>query len=548
MGLPANWGSCSRTVSFTSTLYSHACWEDLIAAGLRSGEITILNVTTGVSTSVLSGHTDYVRDLAFTSDGTLLISGSDDKTVKLWDLQTGGIVRSFYGHTDHIFSVSLSPDHAMIASGSVDKTIRLWDTWTGECHCVMDGHDLVETVSFSPTNPQLLMSASRDYTIRQWNVNGSQVGPTYEGNYVAFSQDGTYFVSGGDSVDTIRSADSGAVVAELQVSGGRSYHCCFSPDNKFVAISTWKTIYIWDITRSDPCLIETFSGHTNFITSLTFSSSLISSSHDGSIKFWQIASLMNPVATESGSLPSTPAPVTFVTIQENNGMVISTDSAGVVKVQNILTGHCKASFYASNLSPEVMDARLVNGRMILISYEYEVIRKLGVHILDTKEGESLRIVTALPNRTDLKISGNGSEILFLWEGSIQAQSILTGEVVGEVEWSAAKPYDSLIVDGSRVGVLFGDSQIKWWYFGVPGSTPISLPITSMGRYHLDFVQGSRARAVMPAGVYDTVTGKQVFWLPGRYADPPKAKWNGQFLVVGYGSGELLILNFKHLLP
>jgi WD40 repeat protein len=55
--------------------------------------------------------------LAFSSDGTSLVSGSDDCTVKLWDVQTGGTVKTFFGHTELVLSVSISADYTIIASG-----------------------------------------------------------------------------------------------------------------------------------------------------------------------------------------------------------------------------------------------------------------------------------------------------------------------------------------------------------------------------------------------------------------------------------------------
>jgi len=61
------------------------------------------------------------------TDGTLLVSGSRDDTVKLWDVQTGGVIKTFRGHTDCVLSVAISADCTMIISGSSDKTIHLWD-------------------------------------------------------------------------------------------------------------------------------------------------------------------------------------------------------------------------------------------------------------------------------------------------------------------------------------------------------------------------------------------------------------------------------------
>ena len=97
-GFPAGWGRCSRTVILDSYALNLSYWNNTIAVGSGHGDIIILDAIIGSQIAVLSGHTWNINSLAF-SDGKLLVSGSDDKNVKLWDLQTGGVVKTFHGHT-----------------------------------------------------------------------------------------------------------------------------------------------------------------------------------------------------------------------------------------------------------------------------------------------------------------------------------------------------------------------------------------------------------------------------------------------------------------
>lgn len=111
-GLPADWGACSRTVPLDDTPVALACRKDIIAVGLHFGDIVTLDAITGACLSILSGHNDGANALAFSSDGTHLVSGSRDGTVKLWNVQTGVVVKTILGKAR---SVSISPDSTVIA-------------------------------------------------------------------------------------------------------------------------------------------------------------------------------------------------------------------------------------------------------------------------------------------------------------------------------------------------------------------------------------------------------------------------------------------------
>jgi WD40 repeat protein len=70
--------------------------------------------------------------VAVSPDGRFIVSGSDDKTVKVWDAASGRLLRSLDGHTDRVRAVAVSPDGRTIVSGSHDRTIRAWDLVSGE--------------------------------------------------------------------------------------------------------------------------------------------------------------------------------------------------------------------------------------------------------------------------------------------------------------------------------------------------------------------------------------------------------------------------------
>jgi WD40 repeat protein len=523
-GLPTGWATYSRTVILDTGPLALACWKDTIAVGLESGDIITLDVVTGSQVAVLSGHTEWVRSVTFSSDGTSLVSGSWDKTIKLWDVQTGGVIKTFHGHTDLIRSISISFNYTTIASGSDDRTIRLWDIQTGECCCVIKlGHQV--NVSFHPTNPQHLISISGGI-VQQWGIDGHQIEPTYEGTHAAFSLDGTHLALCGEKVTTIQNFNSGAIVARCPTDS-KPWFCCFSPNGRLVAVAAGSTAYVWDITGSDPHLIETFIGHTMDITSLTFSSpsSLISASNDQSIKFWQIGSplaVSNPEPT-----PSASAPIKSVGLEAENGIAISSDVDGVVKTWDLSTGLCKASFQTPAKGETLRDVRMIDDRLIVVWHG----NYFQICIWDIKKGELLHsVASGWAGARGLRISGDGSKVFCMSSEFVEGWSMLTGEAVGMVEVGRDSYLNPLHAKGSRILVDLQNSSTQGWDFGIPGSSPIPLSNISSEGPRLHFSPGISKWNNGPSRIGDTATGKEVFRLPGRYTRPNDVQWDGQYLV------------------
>jgi len=543
-GFPAEWGACSRTVLLDGGILDLSFWNNTIAVGSTSSNIIILNVTTGGQEAIFSGHDSSVISVTYSSDGVFLVSGSYDETVKLWDVQTGGVVKTFHGHTGSVISVSISADCTRIASGSWDGRAFLWDIQTGKFHCIIQKEGSAPHVSFFPSDPQHLLSVCDSIDVQQWDINGHQVGLAYNGSsQVAFSPDGTQFVLYFEGAILIRNSSSGLIVTEFQTDVEQLDYICFSPNGRLIAAASCDGTYVWDITGSNPCLIETFPECTSDITSLEFSSpsSLILGYNDCSIKFWQIGSssedLVADPITEFFNLDC----VRSITLQAKDDIIITSESNGMVRTWDISTSHCKASFQTPVKISYCTDTQLIAGKLILGWYQDQ---DKKIRIWDVEKGKLLLAIEVSDHIYDLKISEDGSRVFCKAKTSIQAWSIQTGERVGIVgpEFILSDA-NSIIIDGSRVWVHFHYIEDMGWDFGTPGSLPIQLPNTSAYRLHPNGIM------LWDTGSYrveDTETGEVVFQLPGRYEHPHDVQWNGPYLVALFSTMGVLVLDFSHI--
>ena len=535
-GVLAGWGVCSRTTLSGDCTRTLSYNNNSIAAGSESGDIIILNAITGSQLAVLSEHTRAVNCVIFLPDGASLVSGSYDKSVKFWDVQTGGVVKTFFGHTSTVRSVSISADLTTIASGSDDGTIRLWSIQTGECYHTIQQQHAVYHVMFSLKDSQHLMSISDD-KVWQWDANGHQIRPPFDGSHIAFSSDGAQFVSCFGKTVTVHNSSSGAAVTEFQVAD-YGHWCYFSPDNMLVAVAADRTVYCWDITTSEPQLVETFLGHTEWITSLVFSSSitLVSASEDESVKFWQIMAQSTDLATTNlKSTSLTLVSIESITLQSKEGIAITYDSDTVIRVWDISTGTCRTS-YQTLAEHHKRDARLVNGMLIFVWY---VDGRICVQ--DAEKGELLwEIDVPWADVDDLRISGDGSRVFGLYAPSIWAWSLQTGEVIEKMEIEHDGVSASLIVDGSRVWAHWPESNYKGWDFSILDSTPMELsnkpPLPSPNKFW----------DADKAWMKKSVTGEVVFQLSKRFSDPVCVQCDDSCLVAGYQSGEVLILDLTNV--
>jgi WD40 repeat protein len=293
----------------------------------------------------LEGHNDYVRSVSISPDGKILASGSGDKTIKLWDLETGQEILTLTGHNDYIRSVSISPDGKILASGSGDKTIKLWNLETGQEILTLRGQNSdVNSLSFSPDG-KTLASGSGDKTIKLWDVETGQEILTLIGHHegvisVSISPDGKTLASGSwDKTIKLWNFETGKQIRTLvrTLAGHNSdvYSVSFSPDGKTLASgSSDRTIKLWNLDTAQEIL--TLTGHHEGVISLCFSAdgkTLASGSGDKTIKLWDLET-----AEEIRTLTGHHFGVYSVSISPDNKTLASASFDKTIKLWNLDIG------------------------------------------------------------------------------------------------------------------------------------------------------------------------------------------------------------------
>jgi WD40 repeat protein/tRNA A-37 threonylcarbamoyl transferase component Bud32 len=234
--------------------------------------------------------------VAFSRDGKELAVGSDDSTMRWWDLESGDRSAQTAPHADSVFHVAFSPDGGRLATACADGTVRLWNSASRTQTDVLTGHkDQVFSVAFSPDG-KTLASGSKDGTIRLWNattgvpiwaLNG-HMGKVHS---VSFGRDGKTLIAGG-SDGTIRRWNIASRAPAGSLRGDRETTAvAFGSDGRTVATGTWAgSVRLWDLASH--ARLATLTGHTGGLNSVTFSpdgKTLASGGEDGKVMLWDVS-------------------------------------------------------------------------------------------------------------------------------------------------------------------------------------------------------------------------------------------------------------------
>ena len=384
-----------------------------LASGSNDNTIKIWEVETGRLLRTLTGHTDKVCSVAFAPNGKYLASGSNDETIKIWEVTTGNCIRTLTGHTSYVKSVMYSPNGKYLATGSWDDTIKLWELETGECIKTLTGHTgYIESVAYS-SDGKYLASASYDKTVKLWEVATGECVKTLSGH-----------------TDIVRSVS-------------------FAPDNKYIASgSSDETIKIWMIASGN--CIKTLREHTSSVDSLVYSpdGKYLASASILGVKLWEVVS-GNCIKTLSGKESIAYSP---------DGAYLASAYSGI-KIFKMPSGECikeiaNDSFTVDSLAYDPTGVYIASGSIY------------GAKLLDTLKGEYVKTFSGYKY---VAYSPGGTYLVSTWSSNIYLNKVATGEYIkkfeghtDEVNSVCYSPDGKYIASGAGNTYECADKTVKIW--------------------------------------------------------------------------------------
>jgi WD40 repeat protein len=253
---------------------------EILASGGYDNKINLWDVATGEKLDTWSNYPHAVIDLKWSPDGkTLAVGGGEwmgirsdwnqpNKYLQLFDVTSGKVIKQFVGHSKPVFSIAFSNNGSFLISGSWDSSVRLWDVTLGtEIRSFTNHSDRITSVAFSH-NESTIISGGLDQTIKFWNINSVDVSYEIEINQSIWS----LALSPKDDIL--------AVAVDPDIRWPDTYWLTFG-------VAHDCSIQLWNVSTGE--LIDTLSGHRNSIESVKFSPDgtiLASASWDWTVKLW----------------------------------------------------------------------------------------------------------------------------------------------------------------------------------------------------------------------------------------------------------------------
>ena len=282
---------------FGEVISSVDFYEDKVAVGSWDNAIYLWDLDTDkVIKPLEQKHTDAIHSVAFSSDGSKVISSSFDKTIRLWHIGNDSlhlIGKEWQGHSNAVYSVAFSEKGSKVVSASNDKTVRLWDVEIGKLLKGVITDQIDSNISslafFSSNDKRMIASGNWDSKVLLWELETDKAIKKWTGSIehkeghtavvrsVAFSHDGKMIASGSsDKTILLWDTEQGLLKGEKDkyTDTDTIHSVAFSPNNKIVFGTSNNTLRLWNKGTKDAKTLECTDNSatsTDFISSVAFS-------------------------------------------------------------------------------------------------------------------------------------------------------------------------------------------------------------------------------------------------------------------------------------
>lgn len=311
----------------------------VVATG-ENDAVRVWDVHSGLVLRTLTGHTDWIRHLAFRPGDDELATVSDDQTVRLWTVARDQAESILVGHTGWIRSVDFAPTGRSLASGGDDSTVRLWDE--REARKAIDPHDLSEpwnAVAVSPDGTTI-GAANNDGTVHLLDSATGKLKVKLTGHWtyvssVAISGDAQWIASGSyDRVVRLWDMESGECRYELKDHSAIVNSIAFSRDSTMLASGGHDlAVRLWDVTSGTQ--LSEGRGHAHRVTSVAFGvgSDVYSADRSGVVMKWESAK-----ETQPADLAEDAFGITTLSVSPDGSVLASAGITGSLGLRSTRTG------------------------------------------------------------------------------------------------------------------------------------------------------------------------------------------------------------------